>query len=128
VFTRTGSELTWPGAFHAYRAIVKALAVRGLTGPPLALGELHLGDLAVTGDGSEREPELDRGPLRGGGPGRPDAVLLHDGGGARLVPFLGEHFRRVAVQRTTRLPAELLQPPRPAVVVQLISDGGPFFD
>jgi hypothetical protein len=125
VFARTGPQLTWLGAFHAYRAIVKELALRGVTGEPPPLDWLALGDLA--GDGSEREPGLDRARFTGGRADLPTAAILHDGAGERLAPFLAEHFSRTTVLGTTGLPPELVQGERPAIVIQILADGGGFY-
>jgi hypothetical protein len=43
LFTRTGGELTWTGAFHAYRAVARALAPRVPALEPLPWGALDLG-------------------------------------------------------------------------------------
>ena len=42
-FTRTGGELTWTGAFHAYRAVARALALRVPGLEPLPMSALDLG-------------------------------------------------------------------------------------
>lgn len=125
-FTRTGSELTWLGAFHAYRAIAKELADRGLTGGPMDRDSIARGGLVAIGDGSEYEPELDRRALRGGRPDGPRALILHDGSGERLLPFLGEHFSHTETRATIALP--LADAERFAVVIQVLADGGTFFD
>lgn len=57
VFTRSGAELTWTGAFHAYRALAKELAKRHPDLEPLPPGWLELGDLVPISqplDGLER--------------------------------------------------------------------------
>jgi hypothetical protein len=126
VFTRTGSELTWLGAFHAYRAIAKELADRGLIGGPMDRDSLARGVLVAVGEGPEYEPELDRRALRGGLPDGLRALILHDGSGERLLPFLGEHFSHTETRATIALP--LGDAERFAVVVQVLADGGTFFD
>ena len=127
VYTRTDAELTWPGAFHAYRAIVKELALRGVTGEPMPVGRLARGALVPVGDGGEREPDLDREQLQGGPVDGPRALVLHDGSGERLLPFMGEHFSLLDVLATTGLPLADVTRGEYAVVIEIVADGGTFF-
>jgi hypothetical protein len=173
VFLRQGRQLSWPGAFHAHRAVVKELAKRfgavaAGSGPALELGELvEVSDplqrrerIALVGEevvpvlvgdeGPEQEPELVRAQLdamyvslppdtaaelgpsaalleRGAGTDLPSAVVLHDGSGERLVPFLAEHFGRMLVEESAGLPMAAIQRERPLVVIQLLSEDRGFF-
>ncbi len=57
----------------------------------------------------------------------PTAVIVHDGSGERLVPFLAEHFARTVVEVGDGLPDPLIAAERPLVVVQIIGEAGRFF-
>ncbi len=64
---------------------------------------------------------------RGAGAELPRAVVFHDGSGARLLPFLAEHFSRTLVEVTERLPVGVVEQEGAAVVIQILSEDGPFF-
>lgn len=128
VSTRTGAELTWLGAFHAYHAVVRELALRGVTGDPMPVSRLDRGALVPVGDGREREPELEPERIPDGPVGGPRALVVHDGSGERLLPFLAAHFSLMDVRATTGLPLADIESARYAVVIQIVADGGPFFD
>jgi hypothetical protein len=51
-------------------------------------------------------------------------LLVHDGAGGRLAPFLAEHFARTVVVESQALPGGLLRHEAPAVVVHVISEAG----
>jgi hypothetical protein len=65
VFTRTGAQPTWTGAFYAARAIAKALAVRGVAVTPMPWNALDLGIYEPVPD------SLAKAPLAGRRPGEP---------------------------------------------------------
>ena len=65
VFTRTGAQPTWTGAFYAARAIAKALAVRGVAVTPAPWSALDLGVYEPVPD------SLAEAPLAGRPPGEP---------------------------------------------------------
>jgi hypothetical protein len=173
VFLRQGRQLTWTGAFQAYRAVVKELAKRHSalqvpTATAPELGELvEITDplrsrerVALVGEDlvpvmnddeePEREPELARegleamyvplseelaallGPRgalleRASADPLPSAVIVHDGSGGRLVPFLAEHFSRTFVEVADAPPYGLIEHERPQLVIQLLAEENPLF-
>jgi SGNH hydrolase-like domain, acetyltransferase AlgX len=172
LFFRQGRQLTWTGAFHAYRAVAKELAKRfAQIEPPtttLELGEpVEAGDplrslprvalvgeepfpVAVDDESADQEPDLNRSRLSamyaplpdeiatGLGPRAallerdensdlPRAMIVHDGSGGRLVPFLAEHFSSTLVEVSDTPPYEVIDRQRPLVVIQIVSESGSFF-
>jgi hypothetical protein len=172
LFLRQGRQLTWTGAFHAYRAVAKELAKRfAQIEPPtitLELGEpVEAADplrllprvalvgeealpIAVEDESADQEPDLNRSrlsamyaPLPEGLAARlgpraallerdedselPRAMIVHDGSGGRLVPFLAEHFSSTLVEVSDTPPYEVIHGQRPLVVIQIVSESGSFF-
>lgn len=171
VFQREGRLVTWTGAYHAYRAVIKELSKRfgpirpsfvelglrdpaDVTDPLRSLERVTLvgGETVPVADGEdsrEQEPDLDRRNLAAMYVPLPDelakhlspraallereesdlprAVVVHDGSGGRLVPFLAEHFSRTLVDVADALPFEAIAEEQPLVVVHVVSEAGPFF-
>jgi hypothetical protein len=147
VFSRTGRSLTWVGAFHAYRAIARQLAVRlpALTPPSVAdveLGPLEPvpdtlagGPLAVWVDGdvvridglarpipADEEPILELGDTVASGKDVPAGLVVHDGGGARIATLLGDHFSRTAVDVAGGVEESVVRSARPDAIVWVRGD------
>lgn len=149
VFTRTGTGLTWIGAFHAYRAVVRSLAhqIPGLT--PLALSEFDVGPLApvadslaqapkvawldgglVTLDGLRRVDPLDVEPALAQAPnsravdvsgrvGR--GLIFHGRRGGRIAQLVAAHVLPSRVVEAERFDPELIDRERPGLIVWLMS-------
>jgi hypothetical protein len=54
-------------------------------------------------------------------------MIVHDGSGGRLVPFLAEHFSSTLVEVSDTPPYEVIHGQRPLVVIQIVSESGSFF-
>ncbi|MCW3062973.1 MAG: hypothetical protein JWN32_145 [Solirubrobacterales bacterium] len=147
VFSRTGRSLTWVGAFHAYRAIARQLAVRLPALAPPAVADVELGPLepvpdtladgplAVWVDGdvvridglarpipADEEPILELGDTVASGKDLPAGLVVHDGGGARITTLLGDHFSRTAVVVAGGVEESVVRSARPDAIVWVRGD------
>jgi hypothetical protein len=147
VFSRTGRSLTWVGAFHAYRAIARRLAVQVPALAPPAVVDVDLGalepvqdtlaggPLAVWIDGdvvringlarpipADEEPILELGGTGGGGKDRPAGLVVHGGGGARIATLLANHFAGTAAFVSDAVEESVVRSARPDVIVWLRGD------
>ena len=149
VFSRAGTGPTWLGAFHAYRAVAKLLAVATRQLRPRPVDALLLGDdepvtdapqdgpllrwhgQALVPDGSAaglaataREPALGPAFARdlghtGGEP--PRAVLVHDRSSRRIAELLGDHCSATLIEAEAA-DARAIERHRPSLAAWLVSD------
>jgi hypothetical protein len=155
VFTRLGTGLTWVGAFHGSRAIVKELGKRLPDVAPLPLSWLTLGELVESEDSLDErqplevEPGLAAGTLRAsekavddvaakllsekswvlerdGAENEMRAVVLVEGAERRIALILAEHFAQTIVVPTAGAPAAAIAWAKPHAVIQVLVDGGAF--
>ena len=122
VYSRTGRALTWTGAIHAYRAIVKALPGHGLR--PHSLDRFDFGPLAPvadTLDGADTEPRLAAGPSSAP-PGASAALVVHDATARRIAELLRMQFDPCQVVVAERVTARLVRTAEPDVVIWIRED------
>ncbi len=150
VFSRAGTGPTWLGAFHAYRAVAKLLAIAAPALRPRAAGTLLLGDdepvadapgdgpllrwhghalvpdgsaagLAATATEASLSPAFPR-DASGADADLPRAVIVHDGPSRRVAELLADHCRATLVAADLPDP-ELVGDHDPSLYVWLAGDG-----
>lgn len=58
--------------------------------------------------------------------GSGELLIVHDGSGTRIIPFVAEHFTRTVVDVATELPYDVIEQRGPVAVLEIFSDTGPF--
>jgi len=123
IYPRTGERLTWTGAVHAYRAIMKTLTGAPFRSHPVAAFEFgRLAEVDDALDGADTEPLLTVRPSAAAA-GAPTGLIVHDGTAGRVAELLRIHFWRTEVVVADRATSELLQSARADVVIWIRQDG-----
>lgn len=123
VYPRTGHRLSWVGALHAAREIVRELVPQVAGLQPLDLAGWDFGALSpveepLAGAPQDTEPGLAPAPPAAGGK-RPTAVIVHDGCGGRVAEVLGSPFELLRTVVAETVSEDVLSELRPQIVLWL---------
>jgi len=124
VYPRAGRALTWVGAIHAYRAIVKALPGPALR--PHSLDGFDFGPLtpvpdALDGEEADTEPSLAVAPSAAAA-GAPPALVVHDGTAGRIAELLRTQFGGCRVVVAERVDPQLVRRAGADIVIWIRED------